>query len=713
MKKILLILITIFYIFISFASIKLFSQKQVNDMLYSNTYKVIISNSNQNLKASEIFNDINTFSKEQNINIYKINHNNSNYLHQNIDIYSCIGNSLLFNKKFNIKNVSENIFEDYNVNLFDKKISMNIKNLNTNNNLPIDGIYYINANNYDINNLAQYFESIGLKISSISYVNSFNVNKPINTDLKIVLIVLALLVSLTIAYYAISKYKEFAIKKLFGFTNGKILLYFLEDIIQIYALAFISSSIITLIYLFYYNRFSYISNYLTYWIINIGLITILLFICNIPSYLLLFRININNMIKNKKPHLTIQLISYITKFIFSMIFIYIFINICSSYSSLNLKYSDNNWQNAKNYCHLEYDVSYMAHPGGTRYYQETQTSKKLFKKLNESSAILIKPSTGDFLENEHIKNTNAQSFGIGPYMYSGNSITVNNNYLKLNPIYNINNQPVNFSNFNNPNEIEILVPVMYKNQENSLLKSYEKWYYNTKYSNEIYHYKQIDEKLPKLDALKVNITFIKNNQKEFLYNTTLQNENKGYSTNAVIAIANPYNLGGDRYLSYLTGGYIMPYIGGKLGYTTLNNQLDNLNLNKYMLSKPSVYSELSSYIYQTNKQINFDCYLLSVLIITELIILAFIALNHIEKNKYLNTVKYIHGYSSLKLYKDYILSVLVLWLLVTILSTILNPNYYLLIILLSITCCIIEIILSLVIFKIYSMKKFKNILKGE
>ncbi|MGL4760004.1 MAG: DUF1430 domain-containing protein [Sarcina sp.] len=712
MKKILFILITIFYIFMSFTYIKVFSFKQVNQMLYNNTYKIEISSWNHTLKSSEIFNSINAFSKKQNINIYKVNYNNSNYLHQNISINASVGNIKALNQKFNMKITSENSLVNFKIKLFDKNISMDIKKMNSNN-IPVEGIYYVNGANYNINVVAKYFKSIGLNISSISYVSSFNSNKPLNENLKLVVIVLTLLISLTISYYAISKYKEFAIKKLFGFTNKKIFLYFLEEILQVYVVAFLVAFSIIIIYLCYFNRFLYVVDYLSFWIINIGLISIILFICNIPSYLLLLKININNMIKNKKPHLIIQLISYVTKVIFSIIYIYMVINIFNSYLNLNVKYSDNGWQVAKKYCYLEYNSSYMTTIGSPRYYQETIESEKLFKKLSLSGALLIKPSTGDFLENQHIKSRSFQKFGSGPCLSSGNSITVNSHYLKLNPIYNINNEVINIHSFNNTNEIQILVPEMYKSQENLLLKSYEKWYYNAKYANKIYHYKEMGKKLPKLKPVKVKITFIKNNQKEFLYNTRLENKMKGYSINAVIAVVNPYNLGGDRYLSYLTGGYMMPYIGGENGWVTLNNQLKSLNINKYIIGMPSVYSKMSSYIYEINKQINFDYYLLILLILTELIVLIFIALNYIEKNKYINAVKYIHGYSYLKLYKYYLLSILILWGMVDISAIFLYSQYWLLIIIISGVFCIFEMMISLFVFKLYLAKQVKNILKGE
>ncbi len=720
MKKILIVLITILYISVSFICIKLFSENQLYKILSNNSYKITISNWKHDSNVKNLFSKIEEFSNENNINIYRINFDGSTYNHRDIHVYASVGNITNFKSKFNIQknffidkdnfNLSTNQIRKNYIKLFNKKIYMEIKSLSEANNIPVDGIYYITTNNkLQLEKTLNYFNNIGLDISRVSYINNVkaNIMTEANTNLIEIIIILDLAIILSLIYYIISKFKEFGVKKLFGYSTKKIILKscFL-DVCFICLKSAICSFIIILIYLLCYNGLTDFLYYLYYWIIGVVIITIFLVLTSIPSYFLVYTINIVETIKNKKPTTILEFLSYISKIIFSVILMIIFINIYNGYTVLKEENNNNGWKYAKNYSYLEYDVSYMAKPGGNRYYNETQISKKFFQYLNNNGGILIAPSVGLSMKNEENNN-----LGIGINPNTGNVVYVNNNYLNINPIYDINNRKVSFNNFNSGNKVEILIPEMYRDDIIPLLSEYTKYVTNRKYINKNFYYRSIGKKQEKERKTNVIVTFIKNNQKTFLYEPNSNIKDNNYSQNSIIVVINSNDYGGDSYLSYLTEGYIMPYIGK--GYQKLNNEIKSLGLSKYILNEPSVYSRLSNYISQVDNKINSDLYLLMAIVIVELILAVFMMLNYLEKDKYKNTIKYIYGYSFLKIYKEYVIILLMLWSIITLIGVILYSKRYNIILTVSSICFIIEFIISIIITKLYSVKKSKNILKGE
>lgn len=718
MKKILVMLTVVFYIFVSIIGVKLFSENQLYNVLNKNTYNITVSAYNS--KPDKIFYDLNKIAEENKVNIYRVNFIGSTYTHKNINIYSNIGNLTEFLKNFNIVKIKNIDLNNLNIttkkersnyiDLFDKNVTIHIKNLDKAHNIPVNGIYCVRGNNKNIFNIVNSFKNIGLNVSNVKYIETNNVtlNNILNKNLIILFIIIDLTISLSMFYYNISKYKKIAIEKLFGFSNKKIMKYCLKDMLEIYLISGLSCFIIILIYLYNYNNFSNIYSYLYYWFTGIVITTIIIFISGLPSYYSIFIINIKDMLKNKKSRVILQDLSSVSKFVFSVVIITMFVSIFSTYNNLCLEENESNWKKAKNYCYLEYDMSYMAQPGGERYYNETQTSKMLFANLNNNKAIMVYPSPGLILSGQ-----GNDEYGYGTNLNKGNSIMVNNNYLKINPIYSINGKKINFNDYNNPNEVNILVPEMYEYEKNKLLQEYTKYINENKYININVCYRNMGKPIPKEVKVKVNIIFIKNYQKTFLYSPRAQIGSKGYSINSVIVVLNPYNYGGDLYLSALTEGSIMPYIGENNGYTKLNNELNKLNINEYIINKPLLYYRISSYVEQINSKIKLDVYLLISLIITESIVSAFMVLNYLEKDKYLNSVKYMHGYSFLKMHRNYLLLNLILWVFTALFSMMFNFNKYNIIITISILLYLLDLLISLSIMKLYSIKKINDTLKGE
>ena len=86
MKKILVMLTVVFYIFVSIIGVKLFSENQLYNVLNKNTYNITVSAYNS--KPDKIFYDLNKIAEENKVNIYRVNFIGSTYTHKNINIYS-------------------------------------------------------------------------------------------------------------------------------------------------------------------------------------------------------------------------------------------------------------------------------------------------------------------------------------------------------------------------------------------------------------------------------------------------------------------------------------------------------------------------------------------------------------------------------------------------------------------------------------------------
>lgn len=721
MKKILLVLLTIFYLSLSFVFMSFHFNYNLGKITHNNVSQISINNLNQNVKDNLELKKISNIAKDDNLNIFRVSYSPDG----DIDLYFAVGNEKLFLNNYKIKFFkNKNINELYNENFFSNVITKNksqigyinifqskhihIYSLEEMKNKPIIGNYFIEGKIINTKNIINQFKNIGLiGNSNLQQYFSANPIKSININLILGLFMLFIMVIISYLYYLVSKFKEVIVKRLFGFNSVEIL----KDIIiftgKALCVSIFSSLIIQGIFiLLYYNSLG-ICDYIVKLFILLFMTSIFIIIIFGIS-LIIFRFNNKvDMLKNKKPVNQLQYLNYTSKIISSFILVFILINTYNSFAFFDNEVKGlNKWKETKNYCYLNYSYPKM---NKEQFCIFNDKNKSLFNKV-DLNGILAFPSNGlQYGANGYANAEITPNFGQGTSMYSGNSIQVNSNYFKDNPIYYSNGIRVNIKE-NYGNYMIILVPEMYKKYKNQLLESYTKWYQFRKYANINVYDQCVGKIIPYEKPVHVEIKFIKDNQRTFLYNPSLGVKNNDYSINSCLAVINSENMGADSYMAYLDGGYF--FINVKNGYEKLNKEINESDLSQYVTNEPNLYSRISVVLFTLKNNIADNVFIILSIMLLQIFIIIFSALNYTEKNKFIISIQKMHGYSFLSINLKFLIGIIINWIVVILMVMAKNiPFKYAAIP--SLSLMILDIIISVFIMLILNKNTLKNVLNKE
>ncbi|HDR7862239.1 TPA: hypothetical protein QCY32_005654, partial [Bacillus toyonensis] len=283
------------------------------------------------------------------------------------------------------------------------------------------------------------------------------------------------------------------------------------------------------------------------------------------------------------------------------------------------------WDTTKNYSFYEYQSNII----GDRTNWEYETgikSKKLFGITNQKGALLIKPSDG-ITYKKQLEYNNSLNNTIGDVKeydpHGGNTLQVNSNYLHDNPVYDLNGKKINID-ADYGDYLVILVPNKYRSNEADILKMYKEWYQFTRFIDEDKHKESIGEKIEPHKQVEIKLTYIQDNQKHFLYNPMLEVKNQNYSNGAILIVVNSENMGGDSYLSYLTGRYFFPKVDNpSQPYKELKEDIKIAGLQDIILTTPSLYSIVDDYLFKLKSELQFTLLFVILLLSIEIIITCF------------------------------------------------------------------------------------------
>lgn len=730
MKKILTFLISVVYLITSFIIIKYFKINELNNITYKNTVEILVTDWQKDDNVEKKLEYIEQFAITQNTNIYKLVFKPKiESEKQKIIIYSAIGNKIDFENKFKLdesiefKNnyytedfISTEVTNDINqigiLDLFTQDYLIEVRPFSFAKQENIRGTYLIQSNDLNkIENIKSEFKALGFDInSSESNKISEEIIDIVNKEVVITLGILLILILLCLLYYVLLRYKELSIKKLFGYSNKNLIFkQLISDIFKICLTSLSAVILILLIYIYKYNKLSNLLSLSNIWILVQLITTLIVILLSIFPILMIYFIDIVQMLKNRKPIGLMQILNYGSRIIFSTCLLVILMNVFLSYKSLLIQNPNKEkWKSTKNYTFYEYSYELSQDTIQKTEYELGIKSQQLFKLNNSEGALLINPSDKIIAEsNSVIINENDY------YPDNGNSIIINSNYLKENPIYDIYNKRVDVNN-EYGDYLIILVPIKYKNDEKEILDIYKKWYQFKRYIDEdINNEKNGIEKIEHPEV-KVELIYIQDNQKTFLYNPTLEKENNNYSVNSILLIANSENMGGDSYLSYMTGGFFFPKVTNiNNPYIELTEDISKTDLQDTIISTPLLYSKIDKYLFDLQQKINANIFLALLLLLVEIIILTFIVLNYLERNKIVNSLKMIHGYSFFKRHYKFISIVSLTFIPMTIIGILLNTQYLKNILTFIMLYIILSFIFIILLIKVLENKKARNVLKGE
>jgi hypothetical protein len=501
---------------------------------------------------------------------------------------------------------------------------------------------------------------------------------------------------LIIVYDILKSYKKIAIKKMLGFTKLDIYTSYLKRVVFIQILAqIIITAILCLTKFQSYNK--YVGVFLGTLLLNyIVELILLIFFVSIP-FIYINKIKISAMIKNKQPTKEILVFNNVIKIIFIIGFFIVMKFIMQDFSAFTNIYSKSfeKWDEVSNYVVLP-EITNATHDFRTYLgsNKSLNDQKQIYIYFNKKGAIMA-----DF--SEFTPMVRPMRLKETKYPYESDNVWVNENYLKLNPIYDINGNAVSISE-NDEREI-ILVPEKYKKYEKAIIAKNKFW--NSGYGNDTFAQNR-----------QIKIIWIKNNQSIFSYNLDVSPNNNNCVTDAFVNIRTENNGGLSDYA--IVFGYSGNPFKIKLDSSISVDKNIRPELKKYgysqYISKISKVNEMVAADSSTVKQKMYLYLGIALLLLIGLILIILQnVFNFFNQYKQYLAIRYLHGYGIFEKYKEYFALMLASWIVISagLYSFRLVDLYFQ--IKLSLIIILFELIASIVLILIQEKKNITNVIKGS
>ena len=731
MKKIIIGILTISYLLVSFIYLQVYSTKELESVYTSNVKSIRIDEFENSIDNENILNEIDKLSKDMGINIYKVVYNQLTDSEDIIiTVYTALADENKLKDKFNIKyngsigNLTLNggylTSENKEIGIFNRNLIIRIKSLNEAVNENVIGEYLIQTD--DINEFenmkVEFTDRLKCKLYDGDGGSITNGDNILNTiEVKYLILALILLISVVLAfiYYIIFRYKEFAIKKMLGHSDSKIIFKDLfKEILLMHCETLVLSTLIVGVYLYYYNSLNYVSNYLENLTIILIMFSVVLIFIEMVVSLNIDNIKIKNMLNNKKPIVLIQSLNYISKVAFSIVLVAIIINLLSNYNNLMSQNKNlDKWKSTNEYVYVNITDKYRDTEQLIWNYNQGLRCKEFFKYYNNKGGILICPSDyilyNRFYEKERLESRKEYD------SIDGNAIEINAEYLRQNPIYDVNGKEISIED-EYGDYLIILVPEKYKEINDELLELYKETYQFRRFIDEDIYSDHMNIEKTDHPEIKVEIIYTKNGQESFLYNPSLEIENQNAIIDAIHIVINSENVGGDSYLSFISGGSFFAKVDGRVEgdpYSKIANDIKILNMEKDISSANTLYSEVDSYIYKLQNEINEYVISMIIVLILEILLTVYMIINYIQRNKYINAIKKINGYSYIRRHSKFILLIIGTWVAILIGGYILGLPSILEVLKIIVPLAILEILIMYVVLRRIESNEILSVLKTK
>ena len=556
----------------------------------------------------------------------------------------------------------------------------------------------------------------------------------LNRHMISVLILLYVILFLVFVYWIFSRYKEFAVRKMFGESDIKLKLNIIfKEMISLHAKSWALTGVLIFGFLIYKLGFNNLNLFFKDWLkFNLILSVVSLSLMFIPMYLIKY-IKIPLMLKNKKPVKVTQKINYISKTLIGVAVITCLTN-CSNnlYFLYNKNMENKIWDNSLNYGAVKSIAIFSGTVNGRDDEEEVDKLslkiKNWFEVCNQKGAIYI--STRNHRLGIEINEkqmdyllTNNQKDEFSKV--AGKSIKVNNNYLQLNPIYDINNKKINIPD-HDEHTLNLVVAKKFKNFEEQIKEKYTGEFY----SNNWHDY-------------KLNIIYIKDDQKCFTYHSDWATKTQNYVIGSIIQVISNNNMHISSYGCCWCNGFYPRINNVDNPYQDLLPDIKAFGLDKLFMSADTLYEAAAKNVYELEQRFfrTIEYMVFSVALLLTLVIS--MSINYLEKNKVKNIIKKIHGELFIKRNISFVKSILSMWLISVFIIIVINYNYdivYKLVDLLYlpeeivlfnklisgtyfnvfymnwyvvILTILLDLIISTVFLKLYENKKISSVLKGE
>ena len=467
-----------------------------------------------------------------------------------------------------------------------------------------------------------------------------------------------------------------------------------------------------MLYLYYYNKFKYVVDYLKNLSIVLLVFSIILIVVEMVISLNIDNIKIKNMLNNKKPITLIQSLNYITKVTFSIVLVAIMVNLISNYNNLISQNKNlEKWKSTNEYVYFNMTDKYRDSEELIWNYNQSLRCRELFKYYNNKGGLLVSPSNYFSYNNFYGKESLNTRKEYDPI--DGIALEVNAEYLRQNPIRDTNGNIISIED-EYGDYLIILVPEKYKEDEENLLQLYKEIYQFRRFVNEDIYNEYMNIEKVDHPEIKIKIIYTENGQESFLYNPLLEEENQNSIIDSVHIVINSENIGGDSYTKYVSSNEFFAKIDGSVegdAYSKVYEVIKELDMEKDILSAYTLYSNVDSYIIKVENEIKE--YIISVIItlFLEILLTIYMIINYIQRNKYINAIRKINGYSYIKRHNKLILLIVGTWMAILIGGYVLRIFSFMEVLKVIIPLALLEILIMYLVLKKIENDEILSVLK--
>lgn len=616
MKKTIYILLALFFISVNIFSYDYIFNKQIFDTLFSEKTELNITyhqlEPESAVKTENLLEKMVEFSKVEQVNITQYNF----FDKETLNIYSTnieddstvhLKSGKFPNGTQYISNTTE-VNEENQIGTIAFPLStwkVKYFDINQVNNVGLGNKFYINTMDTEILEKAvKQFSPFGEVSFEVGNNNHFFF---FNTTLLLLLLLSFVVLSICMFFFIIKNRKQQLLQKLWGYSKMKSLLSVPEMFLKPFIFIVLFVGILLVILAFSYGQTYWLISYILIYLLNVFFSALILIVYTLSISLVLHKFTISGSnVKGKLPIKRFQWLSLGFKLIITLILFNIITLSLTNFLDLKQQLDNKSyWTKTQEVFSLNFaptginyddlNIDREINDNVNKLYQELEKHKNAFI-MHANNYLVIGRNGREPIYNYTMNTTQENEV----YSVAGRSVSISENYLKVNPIVDVNGQNV-INQFNNDsNTLNILVPEQYAIYEEKIVESYKKEFFFQKVEVDNIYNKEINKPLnmTKKDRLHINIIYTQKGQEYFTFNSNMGDINN--QNNIIDPIAVLYN--GNVDTSFI-GAYATTslfYFDDSKGnaYQNIIPYLEETNTKNLISASTSTYQELSDEILQ-------------------------------------------------------------------------------------------------------------------
>lgn len=484
--------------------------------------------------------------------------------------------------------------------------------------------------------------------------------------LLILLIIITTLLSL---YLLFQELKGETIKKTLGYSNRKLAAEFLPRVyMPTSACAIVGVAGITMIALYFYNRLTLVFSFLkVYFALSLALTAFVYAIVFVFHIGLISSIRPIGIIKNKFPYKSVLGTTYMYKLILVLLLVPMIASAIGLHQQ-NIAYGNSaeRLELLKNYVELPLTSDRMETVDGQQ--ELTSAYKKFFAMQNERGALMFN-ATGAIIEKSNdeyetvLQQSEEDDFSTPDKeaYASNNHISINYEYLKQNPIYDVDGNRVQFTD-QNETVVHVLIPEQFKSYEKTLKEQIVKDITSDYYI--------IDDLAKKGEQqhpdYPVQITWVKDNQKYFTYDPDVGMAHNCYIQDPISYVYNNVSISKNLMADLFSGGNYLkiPVEQSKQTLDYFEKDIQACGLEDSVTVVNNAYERVSDKIYRVEQQLRQQIFFSAAYSIVFVVLIFVSALTIIQAEQRKLYIMCLLGYSAFRCNMQYYGKSAIFWTIV-------------------------------------------------